>query len=164
MARDKAVRERDYDEQAVEGGVPLKMWTRGVPVEDAARQQLANAAKLPIVFRHVAAMPDVHVGIGATVGSVIPTKGAVIPAAVGVDIGCGMMAARTSLVASDLPDTLEQIRSAIEQLFGVKVTGVWTSNQRGKEKRMGKTVGRRPNWKKAIVTLREGDTIEIFEG
>jgi large subunit ribosomal protein L23 len=57
-----------------------------------------------------------------------------------------------------------QIRSAIEQLFGVKVTGVWTSNQRGKEKRMGKTVGKRPNWKKAIVTLREGDTIEIFEG
>jgi large subunit ribosomal protein L23 len=57
-----------------------------------------------------------------------------------------------------------QIRSAIEQLFGVKVTVVWTSNQRGKEKRMGKTVGRRPNWKKAIVTLREGDTIEIFEG
>ncbi len=57
-----------------------------------------------------------------------------------------------------------QIRSAIEQLFGVKVTGVWTSNVRGKEKRMGKNVGRRPNWKKAIVTLREGDTIEIFEG
>ena len=57
-----------------------------------------------------------------------------------------------------------QIRSAIEQLFGVKVTGVWTSNVRGKEKRMGKTVGHRPNWKKAIVTLREGDTIEIFEG
>jgi large subunit ribosomal protein L23 len=57
-----------------------------------------------------------------------------------------------------------QIRSAIEQLFGVKVTGVWTSNQRGKEKRMGKTVGRRPNWKKAIVTLRQGDSIEIFEG
>jgi large subunit ribosomal protein L23 len=57
-----------------------------------------------------------------------------------------------------------QIRSAIEQLFGVKVTRVWTSNQRGKEKRMGKNVGRRPNWKKAIVTLREGDTIEVFEG
>ena len=57
-----------------------------------------------------------------------------------------------------------QIRQAIEQLFGVKVTGVWTSNQRGKATRMGKTVGRRPNWKKAIVTLREGDTIEIFEG
>ena len=57
-----------------------------------------------------------------------------------------------------------QIRSAIEQLFGVKVTGVWTMNVRGKERRMGKTAGRRPNWKKAIVTLREGDTIEIFEG
>jgi len=57
-----------------------------------------------------------------------------------------------------------QIRAAIEQLFGVKVTGVWTMNVRGKERRMGKTTGRRPNWKKAIVTLREGDTIEIFEG
>ncbi len=63
------------------------------------------------------------------------------------------------------PDaTKPQIRSAIEQLFGVRVTDVWTSNQRGKEKRVGKTVGRRPNWKKAIVKLREGDTIEIFEG
>ncbi len=63
------------------------------------------------------------------------------------------------------PDaTKPEIRSAIEQLFGVKVTGVWTSNQRGKFKRLGKTVGHRPNWKKAIVTLREGDTIEIFEG
>jgi large subunit ribosomal protein L23 len=57
-----------------------------------------------------------------------------------------------------------QIRAAIEQLFGVKVTGVWTMNVRGKERRMGKNIGRRPNWKKAIVTLREGDTIEIFEG
>ena len=96
--------ERTYDIQHVEGGVPIKMWTRGVPVDDKARAQLTRAAQMPFVFRHVAAMPDVHVGIGATVGSVIPTKGAVIPAAVGVDIGCGMMAARTSLVASDLPD------------------------------------------------------------
>lgn len=104
-----------YDFQHVEGGVPIKMWTRGVPVEDGARAQLARAAQMPFVFKHVAAMPDVHIGIGATVGSVIPTKGAVIPAAVGVDIGCGMMAARTSLVASDLPDNLEGIRSAIEQ-------------------------------------------------
>lgn len=63
------------------------------------------------------------------------------------------------------PDaTKPQIRAAIEQLFGVKVTNVWTSNQRGKEKRMGKNVGRRPNWKKAIVKLAEGDTIQIFEG
>ena len=91
------------------------MWTRGVPVEEGARAQLARAAQMPFVFKHVAVMPDVHIGIGATVGSVIPTKGAVIPAAVGVDIGCGMMAARTSLLASDLPDTLEAVRSRIEQ-------------------------------------------------
>ena len=107
--------ETTYDYQHVEGGVPIKMWTRGVPVEDGARAQLARAAQMPFVFKHIAVMPDVHIGIGATVGSVIPTKGAVIPAAVGVDIGCGMMAARTSLVASDLPDNLEAIRSAIEQ-------------------------------------------------
>jgi tRNA-splicing ligase RtcB (3'-phosphate/5'-hydroxy nucleic acid ligase) len=107
--------ETGYEFQQVDGGVPIKIWTRGVPVDDKARDQLAMAAKMPFIFRHVAAMPDVHVGIGATVGSVIPTKGAVIPAAVGVDIGCGMMAARTSLVASDLPDNLEAIRSAIER-------------------------------------------------
>jgi tRNA-splicing ligase RtcB len=125
--------ERTYDIQHVEGGVPIKMWTRGVPVDDKARAQLARAAQMPFVFRHVAAMPDVHVGIGATVGSVIPTKGAVIPAAVGVDIGCGMMAARTSLVASDLPDGLERIRAAIERAVphgrevgrGKRDTGAW---------------------------------------
>jgi tRNA-splicing ligase RtcB len=109
------VTDATFEFQAVEGGVPIKMWTRGVPVDDKAREQLSRAAKMPFVFRHVAAMPDVHVGIGATVGSVIPTRGAVIPAAVGVDIGCGMMAARTSLMAHDLPDNLEGIRSAIEQ-------------------------------------------------
>ena len=104
-----------FEFQHVPGGVPIKMWTRGVPVEDEARAQLTRAAQMPFIFKHVAAMPDVHVGIGATVGSVIPTRGAVIPAAVGVDIGCGMMAARTSLMAHDLPDTLDGIRSAIEQ-------------------------------------------------
>lgn len=106
--------EAAFEFTAVEGGVPIKMWTRGVPVDDKAREQLASAAKMPFIFKHVAAMPDVHVGIGATVGSVIPTKGAVIPAAVGVDIGCGMIAARTSLMAHDLPDNLEGIRRAIE--------------------------------------------------
>ena len=104
-----------YEFLHVEGGSPVKMWTRGVPVDDKAKDQLSRAARMPFIFKHVAAMPDVHVGIGATVGSVIPTKGAVIPAAVGVDIGCGMMAARTSLMAHDLPDNLEGIRSAIEQ-------------------------------------------------
>lgn len=103
-----------YEYTHVEGGAPIKSWTRGVPVDDKAREQLMKAAKMPFIFKHVAAMPDVHVGIGATVGSVIPTKGAVIPAAVGVDIGCGMMAARTSLMATDLPDNLAGIRSAIE--------------------------------------------------
>jgi len=95
--------------------VPIKAWTRGVAIEDAARKQLENLAKLPIVFRHVAVMPDVHYGIGATVGSVVPTEGAIIPAAVGVDIGCGMMAVETTLAGSQLPDSLRQLRLAIEE-------------------------------------------------
>jgi tRNA-splicing ligase RtcB len=107
--------DQSFEFLPVEGGVPVKMWTRGVAVDPKARAQLSRAAQMPFVFKHVAVMPDVHVGIGATVGSVIPTRGAVIPAAVGVDIGCGMMAARTSLHAADLPDTLEGVRSAIEQ-------------------------------------------------
>ena len=95
-------------------GVPIKAWTRGVAMEDQARKQLTNISQLPIVFRHVAVMPDVHFGIGATVGSVVPTQGAIIPAAVGVDIGCGMMAVETSLTASQLPDNLKDLRTAIE--------------------------------------------------
>ncbi len=110
----EAQEQAKYEFTHVEGGVPIKSWTRGVPVDAKAKEQMAKAAKMPFIFKHVAAMPDVHVGIGATVGSVIPTKGAVIPAAVGVDIGCGMMAARTSLVASDLPDNLAGVRSAFE--------------------------------------------------
>ena len=94
--------------------VPIKAWIKGVPIENAAAQQLRNVARLPFVFKHVAAMPDVHWGMGATVGSVIATKGAIVPAAVGVDIGCGMAAAMTSLVAADLPDSLAAMRSAIE--------------------------------------------------
>ena len=96
-------------------GRPVKMWTRGVPVEPEAKEQLSKLAQLPFVFHHVAVMPDVHVGKGSTIGSVIPTLGAVIPAAVGVDIGCGMMAAKTTLRAGDLPDNLGKLRSAIEQ-------------------------------------------------
>jgi tRNA-splicing ligase RtcB len=95
-------------------GVPIKAWTRGVPFEDQARQQLENVSRLPIIHGWVAAMPDVHWGIGVTVGTVIPTLHAVIPAAVGVDIGCGMMAVRTTLGASDLPDNLAPLRSSIE--------------------------------------------------
>jgi tRNA-splicing ligase RtcB len=99
--------------QIIEGGrVPVKVFTDDL--EAHARAQLANVAQLPIVFRHVAAMPDVHAGIGATVGSVIPTRGAIIPAAVGVDIGCGMNAVRLSLRAEQLPDSLARVRAAIE--------------------------------------------------
>ncbi len=104
-----------YDLLQVEGGRPVKMWTRGVPVEDEAKRQLVNTAKMPFIYRHIAVMPDVHLGKGSTIGSVIPTLGAVIPAAVGVDIGCGMMAAKTTLTANDLPDNLGRLRSAIEK-------------------------------------------------
>jgi tRNA-splicing ligase RtcB len=92
----------------------IKAWTRGVPLEDQARQQLLNMASLPFIHSHIAIMPDVHWGRGATVGSVIPTLNAIIPAAVGVDIGCGMAASRTNLGAKDMPDNLFAIRSEIE--------------------------------------------------
>ncbi|MCD6026389.1 MAG: hypothetical protein K0R08_908 [Solimicrobium sp.] len=96
-------------------GKPIKAWTRGVLVEDAAKEQLRNVAGLPFIHKHIAVMPDVHWGMGATVGSVIATNGAIIPAAVGVDIGCGMIAQETSLRAIDLPDSLALIRSDIER-------------------------------------------------
>ena len=114
-----------------EKGVPIKAWTKGVPVEEAAQKQLLNVAQLPFVFKWVAAMPDVHYGIGATVGSVIPTKGAIIPAAVGVDIGCGMMAVKTSLTASQLPDNLHGIRTTIEKAVPHGRTDNGGKNDRG---------------------------------
>jgi tRNA-splicing ligase RtcB len=100
--------------QLINGPGLIKAWVDGVPLEDQAKRQLWNISGLPFVFRHIAAMPDVHWGMGATVGSVIATQGAIIPAAVGVDIGCGMMAVRTTLTASDLPDDLHGLRTAIE--------------------------------------------------
>jgi len=99
-----------YDVMTQEGSVPVKMWTRGVPVEDGARKQLLRAAQMPFIFKHVAVMPDVHIGIGATVGSVIPTNNAIIPAAVGVDIGCGMMACRICRIASRICALLSSVR------------------------------------------------------
>jgi tRNA-splicing ligase RtcB len=99
------------------GLVPVHIYTDDI--DHSAIQQLLNISNLPIVYPHVAAMPDVHAGIGATVGSVIPTRGAIIPAAVGVDIGCGMNAVRTTLTASQLPDNLARVRSAIETLVPV---------------------------------------------
>lgn len=106
---------RNFDIIAEDNATPIKMWTQGVPVDDKAREQLLKTARMPFIHKHLAVMPDVHVGKGSTIGSVIPTKGAIIPAAVGVDIGCGMMAVQTSLTANDLPDSLGHIRSAIER-------------------------------------------------
>jgi tRNA-splicing ligase RtcB len=104
-----------FDRISIAGAKPILAWVQGVPLEETARAQLINAARMPFIHHHVAVMPDVHAGIGATVGSVIPTVGAIIPAAVGVDIGCGMCAVRTSLVADDLPASLAGVRDAIER-------------------------------------------------
>jgi tRNA-splicing ligase RtcB (3'-phosphate/5'-hydroxy nucleic acid ligase) len=112
---EKEMAETSYNLITPENGVPIKAWTKGVALEDQARQQLINAAQLPFIYKWIAAMPDVHWGIGATIGSVIPTQGAIIPAAVGVDIGCGMMAVQTNLNARDLPESLKGIRAAIEK-------------------------------------------------
>ncbi|CAM2007216.1 RtcB family protein [Acanthopleuribacter pedis] len=98
-----------------EGAVPIKAWVNGVPFDKGAQEQVRLAAQLPIIYKWIALMPDVHKGIGATVGSVIPTTKAIIPAAVGVDIGCGMMAVRTDMTADQLPDNLKPLRTAIEK-------------------------------------------------
>jgi len=138
---------------------PVKAWTNGVPVEDIALQQVANVARMPFIHSHVAIMPDVHWGLGATVGSVIATKGAIIPAAVGVDIGCGMIAARTNLAASELPDGLHTVRSAIEAAVphgrtdrgGTNDRGAWDSDRDLGDLRPGlaRIVGKHPKLERA---------------
>jgi len=109
--------------------VPIRLWAPAHEVEAQALRQLKAVASLPWVAHHVAVMPDVHVGKGATVGSVIALRGAVSPAAVGVDIGCGMAAVKTSLFASDLPDNLKKLRLAIEAAVpvgrGLHAVPVW---------------------------------------
>ena len=123
----------NYEVMSEHKGVPVKSWTIGVAFEEQARQQLRNIAALPFIHKWISVMPDVHLGKGATIGSVVPTLGAVIPAAVGVDIGCGMMAVKTSLKARQLPDNLAGIRSAIEASVphGRSIT---RSRRRGKPK------------------------------
>lgn len=96
--------------------VPIKAWVQGVELEDEAKQQLINVASLPFVYKHVSVMPDVHAGMGATIGSVVATAGAVVPSVTGVDLGCGLIAVKTSLTANDLPENLLGIRTAIEEL------------------------------------------------
>jgi tRNA-splicing ligase RtcB len=113
------------------GAVPIKCWTDGVLLEESARRQLLNVARLPIVGPYVAVMPDVHWGMGATIGSVIPTRAAIIPAAVGVDIGCGMMAVKTDIQAADLDGKLPEIRSGIENAIpvgGPGAKGSWSES------------------------------------
>lgn len=112
-------------------GVPVKAWTKGVLFEEEARKQVQLMASMPFIHKHIAIMPDVHAGKGSTVGSVIPTKGAVIPATCGVDIGCGMCAVRTSLKAKDLPDSLSALRSIIEKNIPVGRTDNGGKGDRG---------------------------------
>ena len=115
MSDNQSGEARSHQVFEVEGGVPVKAWTAGVPFDPRARVQVERVARLPFIHRWVAVMPDVHAGMGATIGSVIPTRGAVIPAAVGVDIGCGMLAAHTTLSAGDFGEDLAPLRAAIER-------------------------------------------------
>jgi tRNA-splicing ligase RtcB len=143
----------NYDVIKIKTGVPIKAWTRGVAIEDRARRQLENISKLPIVFRHVAVMPDVHFGIGATVGSVVPTERAIIPAAVGVDIGCGMMAVETTLTASQLPDTLRPLRTAIEEAVPHGRTANGSHGDRGAWRKIPASVA--TTWRALVPEYRQ---------
>jgi tRNA-splicing ligase RtcB len=124
-----------------DGGTPIKAWIKGVELELEAREQLINVSKMPFIYKHVVACPDVHWGMGATIGSVIPTKGAIIPAAVGVDIGCGMQAVKTNWSIHDLPDNLHPLRTAIEAAVphgrtkngGFGDVGAWDETDEGVE-------------------------------
>ncbi len=124
-------------------------WTDGIVIEDQARQQIQNTASMPFVFKHVAVMPDAHWGMGSTVGTVLPTVEAIIPAAVGVDIGCGMVAQRTTLRADQLPDSLASIRSDIEAAIphgrtdngGTNDRGAWGEPPKDAESMWGEMAG-----------------------
>jgi tRNA-splicing ligase RtcB len=122
----------NYNIVNVPGGVPVYLWNNGVTIEDAAMKQLYNLAKMPFVYKHIAAMPDTHFGIGATVGSVFASVGAIIPAAVGVDVGCGMIAAKTNLSLSDLSQEVRlPIRQAIEKRVPMGRTNNGQKGDRG---------------------------------
>ena len=158
-------------QEIAEGRVPVKVYTGGL--EPQARAQLVNISKLPIVHHHVAAMPDVHLGIGATVGSVIPTRQAIIPAAVGVDIGCGMMAARLSLTAKDVDES--SLRKVFNQISrdvpvgfeqhderdvragAVKPFARKLSSMLQKHPGIQKRVGRNSHWTRQLGTLGGGN-------
>lgn len=151
-----------------ETGAVVKSWTKNVPFEDEAKKQLLNLAKMPFIHKWLAVMPDVHSGSGSTIGSVIPTVKAIIPASVGVDIGCGMMACKTSLKASDLPENLRMIRDNIELRIPVglnvhddvskKVESVWEKLDSG-FKKINETYSKIDNHKKItqLGTLGNGN-------
>jgi len=134
--------ERNYEVIDAGNGKFIKAWIKGVPFDEKSKQQLLNVARLPFIYKWSVAMPDVHVGIGATIGSVLPTMGAIIPAAVGVDIGCGMMAVRTTLNARDLPDNLRAVRTAIEQSVPHGRTDNGRRNDRGAWGKLPENVSR----------------------
>src|SRR6185369_4675345 len=154
-----------------EGRVPVKIYTG--EIEPDARRQLVNISTLPIVHHHVAAMPDVHLGIGATVGSVIPTKSAIIPAAVGVDIGCGMIATRLSLGANDIDE--KRLKKVFDQISRDVPVGFGQHNERDtrdsaakpfarglnrildKHRGIEKRVGKHSNWARQLGTLGGGN-------
>jgi tRNA-splicing ligase RtcB len=154
-----------------EGGVPVKVYTGDM--EPAARQQLVNVSRLPIVHHHVAAMPDVHLGIGATVGAVIPTLRAIIPAAVGVDIGCGMIATRLSLsgdqldekglnkvfhqISRDVPVGFRQHEERDARVSAVASFEKKLRKIRQKHPGIEKRVGKRSNWVQQMGTLGGGN-------
>lgn len=122
--------------------LPIKIWSDEKDVEASAIKQLKNTANMPFVFKHVAAMPDVHLGIGATVGSVIATKKAIMPAAVGVDIGCGMMAVKTALNYKLVQDKIKEIRHSIERSIPVGFNQHKNSSAVGNDWNSWNAVGR----------------------
>ncbi len=143
-------------------------WVPPEQIEEQALEQIRNISDMPFVFRHVAVMPDCHFGLGATVGSCIPTKGAIIPAAVGVDIGCGMIAVKTSLDSSDMPDDLSDLRRAIESripLSAGRYNGRVRKTARGRVELLQEKAGDRlgfydkisKNWRKQLGSLGSGN-------
>jgi tRNA-splicing ligase RtcB len=151
-----------------EGRVPVEVYT--AEIEATARRQLINISQLPIVHHHVAAMPDVHLGIGATVGSVIPTKSAIIPAAVGVDIGCGMIASRLSLTAKDIDEkSLQKVFNQISRDVPVgfnqhdDAVANFKPFSKGLQKLLDqhpgvqKRIGKNSDWRRQLGTLGGGN-------
>src|SRR5215468_11211395 len=152
-----------------EKAAPVKMWTRGVPVDEKAAQQVLRTAQLPFIYKWIAVMPDVHHGMGSTIGSVIPTLGAIIPAAVGVDIGCGMIALRTQFSADDMSDhgSLAALRHSIERAIPLSAgkynRGIYSDQTAARitelEQREGADSAEQiaPNWRFQLGSLGSGN-------